>query len=296
MRRSHGRLAGLARIAGVVLLVLVFLFGMGVAYTLGFGYDSHAYWTAAHDLAHLYERPPLAQDAYLYSPAFVTALWPLAQLPWPVFALCWGAFLVGCFFWLLRRLPPFWFVPSALACVPEVLTGNVYGPMAVAMVIGLRHGAAWSFPLLTKVTPGLVGLGFFVVRGDWRRLAYALGATFLAVAVSASVVPGAWTEWVRFLVEQRSSGAVAAILPVPMRVVGVAVAVVLVVLAARRDRYWLLPIAGVLVSPTLGPNTLTLLAAVPRLLEIARDRPNEESTPQSHGQRSSIRPREIEPG
>jgi Glycosyltransferase family 87 len=296
MRRSHGRLLGVLRVTSVVLLVLVFLFGMGVAYTLGFGYDSHAYWTAAHDLAHLYDRPPLARDAYLYSPAFVTALWPLAQLPWPVFAVCWGALLAGCFFWLLRRLPPFWFVPAALACVPEVLTGNVYALMAVAMVIGLGHGAAWSFPLLTKVTPGLVGLGFLVVRGDWRRLAYGLGATALAVAFSALVVPGAWTEWVHFLVEQRSSGAIAAILPVPVRVVAVAVAVVLVLLAARRDRYWLLPVAGILVSPTLGPNTLTLLAAVPRLLDIARERPNEDSAPRSLAERSSVRPREIEPG
>jgi Glycosyltransferase family 87 len=274
------RLLPVARVAGVVLLVLLFLFGMGVAYTLGFGYDSHAYWVAAHDLAHLYDKPPLARDAYLYSPAFVTALWPLAQLPWPVFAVCWASLLTVSFFWLLRRLPPFWFVPAALACVPEVLTGNVYALMAVAMVLGVRHGAAWAFPLLTKVAPGVVGLGFFVVRADWRRLAHALGTTAVLVGVSALITPGAWGEWVHFLVEQRPSGAVAAILPVPVRVAGVVIAVVLVVTAARRSRYWLLPVAAVLVSPTLGPNTLTLLAAVPRLLDLATgEQPPERAGP-----------------
>jgi hypothetical protein len=296
MESAGRRLPGAVRVVAIVLMLLVFLFGMGVAYTLGFGYDSHAYWTAAHDLAHLYDRPPLARDAYLYSPAFVVVLWPLAQLPWPIFALCWGALLAGCFFWLLRRLPPFWFVPAALACVPEVLTGNVYALMAVAMVIGLRHGAAWSFPLLTKVTPGLVGLGFFVVRGDWRRLVYALGTTAVVVGATALIIPGAWTEWVRFLVEQRVSGAVAAILPLPVRVVGGAVAVVLVVLAARRSHYWMLPVAAVLVSPTLGPNTLTLLAAVPRLLDARHRERGAEPSQRVPSEPTAARPGEIGPG
>ena len=126
MESAGRRLPGAVRVVAIVLMLLVFLFGMGVAYTLGFGYDSHAYWTAAHDLAHLYDRPPLARDAYLYSPAFVVVLWPLAQLPWPIFALCWGALLAGCFFWLLRRLPPFWFVPprwrAFLKCSPATCT------------------------------------------------------------------------------------------------------------------------------------------------------------------------------
>ena len=149
-----------------VALVGVFLFGLGVAYTLGFGYDSHAYWVAARDLDHLYERPPLAQDAYLYSPAFIQILWPIAQLPWPVFAVIWAAASAAAFFWLLRRLQPLWFVLGMLACVPEVLTGNVYGPMAVALVLGVRRSWPWVLPLLTKVTPGLIGVLFFGLRPE----------------------------------------------------------------------------------------------------------------------------------
>jgi hypothetical protein len=281
MRANSVALPKILSFVAIVVLILLFLFGMGVAYTLGFGYDSHAYWNAAQDLAHLYDRPPLARDAYLYSPAFVVVLWPLAQLPWPVFAVCFSALLALCFLWLLRGLPPFWFVPAALACVPEVLTGNVYALMAVAMVLGVRHGAAWTFPLLTKVTPGLVGLGFFAARKDWRQLGYAMATTLMTVAITALVIPGAWSEWLQFLIEQRGSGAVAAILPLPFRVFGVAVACVLVWLAARRDRYWGLPVAAVLVSPTLGPNTLTLLAAVPRLLDLGRMPDHDSAEPAS---------------
>lgn len=280
MRGNSVALPRALAFVAVVILILLFLFGMGVAYTLGFGYDSHAYWNAAQDLDHLYDRPPLARDAYLYSPAFVIVLWPLAQLPWPAFAVCFSALLAVCFFWLLRGVPPFWFVPALLACVPEVLTGNVYALMAVAMVFGVRHGAPWTFPLLTKVTPGILGLGFLLVRREWRQFVYALACTLGVVAVTALILPGAWSEWIQFLIEQRASRAVAAIIPLPVRVVGAVLAVVLVWIAARRDRFWLLPVAAVLVSPTLGPNSLTLLAAVPRLLDARRAvRPHPAASP-----------------
>lgn len=246
-------------------LVGVFLFGLGVAYTLGFGYDSHAYWVAARDLDHLYERPPLAQDAYLYSPAFIQILWPIAQLPWPVFAVIWAAASAAAFFWLLRRLQPLWFVLGMLACVPEVLTGNVYGPMAVALVLGVRRSWPWVLPLLTKVTPGLIGVLFFGLRPNFRRLGLLALTTTVVVGASVAITPGAWLDWGRFLVSNISNGATAALIPVPVRILGVVVALLLTWVAARRRSYWALAVAAVLVSPTLGPNTLTLLAAVPRM-------------------------------
>jgi hypothetical protein len=248
-----------------VALIVVFLFGLGVAYTMGFGYDSHAYWEAAHRLDDLYNRPPLAKDAYLYSPAFVQVLWPMAQLPWPAFAVLWAVLLTVAFFWLLKDLRPTWFVIGMLACVPEILTGNVYGLMAVCLVLGVRRGWPWALPLLTKVTPGVVGLFFHALRLDLRRLGAALLTTAIIGGSSVALDPSAWVDWVRFLVENRSSGATSAILPVPVRVVGAAAAVVLTWMAARRRSYWALAVAAVLVSPTLGPNTLTLLAAIPRM-------------------------------
>jgi Glycosyltransferase family 87 len=254
----------LAAVAGIF-LVAVFLFGIGVAYTLGFGYDSHAYWEAAHRLDHLYDRPPLAKDAYLYSPAFVQLLWPIAQLPWPVFAVVWGAISAAAFFWLLNRLPPVWFVLGMLACVPEILTGNVYGLMAVSIVLGVRRGWPWVLPLITKVTPGAVGLAFFALRPDLRRTAAVLLWTALVIGVSVAISPTAWIDWFQFLVDNWSSSATSAIVPFPLRILGLVAALALTWLAARRRSYWALALVSVLVSPTVGPNTLTLLAAVPRL-------------------------------
>ena len=48
--------------------------------------------------------------------------------------------------------------------------------MAAAIALGFRYPAAWSFLLLTKVTPG-IGLVWFAVRREWRPLAIALGFT-----------------------------------------------------------------------------------------------------------------------
>jgi hypothetical protein len=266
MRRRASRARLLLSAATVVALVFLFLFGLAVAYTLGFGYDSHAYWVAAHDPNHLYERAPLEKDAYLYSPAFVQVVWPLTQLPWPVFAVVWGALLASIFFWLLKELPPRWFIPAMLACVPEILTGNVYAFMAAAMVLGVSQGWPWALPLLTKVAPGVVGFAFLALRGDVKRLNQAVLATLATVGVSLSLGVGPWVDWGRFLVDNRSSGAVGAIVPVPVRVAGAVVAAGLVVVAARRRALWALPLAAILLSPTLGPNTLTLLAAAPRLV------------------------------
>ena len=46
----------------------------------------------------------------------------------------------------------------------------------MAIVLGLRHSAAWAFPLLTKVLPG-VGMVWHVVRREWGSLAIATGVT-----------------------------------------------------------------------------------------------------------------------
>jgi hypothetical protein len=215
-------------------LVALFLFGLGVAYTLGFGYDSHAYWEAAHRLDDLYDRPPLAKDAYLYSPAFIQMLWPLAQLPWPVFAVVWSAISAVTFFWLLNRLPRMWFVLGMLACVPEILTGNVYALMAIGIVLGVRRGWPWVFPLLTKVTPGGVGLLFYALRPDLQRVGSVRRWTAVVVGASVAINPGAWVDWFEFLVGNRSNAATSAILPFPFRVAGLVVALALTGLAARR--------------------------------------------------------------
>jgi hypothetical protein len=238
------------------------VFGTWYATQVGLGYDSHAYWSAVQDMDHLYGAAALSQDAYLYSPLFAQAIWPLGRLPWPLFGVVWSLGLAACFVWLLRPLPPHWFAPALVATLPEVLTGNIYALMASALVLGARRGAPWVFLGLTKVTPGLVGVAWLAAGRRWRPLA--IGVLIGAVLVGLSYVsaPMAWHDWVHLLVSG-SAG-----LPW-LTVTQLAVGLALTVFAAVTRRGWLLPVATILVSPTFGPNTVTLLSALPRLTQTA---------------------------
>jgi hypothetical protein len=243
------------------------------------GLDSHAYWAAWS--GDMYGRPPNTMDAYLYSPAFAQALWPLAQLPWPVFGVVWAAATVAALIYLLAPLGWRWVAPLLLICSPEVVSGNVFWLLALVAVFGIRHPYLWAFPLLTKLTPGLGPL-WFAVRREWRNVAISASATVLVVAVSYALSPNLWVQWVDFLVEHAASsssrvGATAA----PPLLVRLPIALSLLVLTALTDRLWGLPLAMVLVTPVAGIAALTILAAVPRLLltDVARPRGRAADSP-----------------
>lgn len=250
--------------------------GTWYATQVGFGYDSHAYWSAVQDMDHLYDASALTRDAYLYSPLFAQVLWPLGRLPWPVFGVLWSALQAVLFVWLLRPLPPRWFVPTLVASVPEVLTGNIYALMATALVLGATRGSPWVFLALTKVTPGFVGLTWLSVTRYWRALAGALLLGVVLVGVSYVAAPAAWQEWVHFLAGRTDGSGTGPGVPwlsVALLIVGLAVSA----FAAATRRAWLLPVATILVSPTFGPNTLTLLSAVPRLASQPNETPGATS-------------------
>lgn len=225
------------------------------------GQDSHAYWLAAQgDLA--YSRAPGRPDAYLYSPAFLTVIRPFALLPWEGFLTLWMCLEAAVLFWLVKPLRARWAVPIYLLCLPEIVVGNIYILLAGAAVVGLRKPAAWAFPILTKVTLG-VGLLWFAVRGDWRRLLHGLGALALIVVASYLLDPGQWNDWLQFLVDHRD-GTPDSRTSFLLRC---ALAVLLVVIGARKQWPWLVPPAMVLASPVLvGLIALTMLAAIPRLV------------------------------
>lgn len=245
--------------AGWIGSVVFAFFGLTYAAQIGFGYDSHAYWSAVQDLDHLYGAPALSRDAYLYSPAFAQALWPLGRLPWPAFWLVWSGLLLAAFVWLLRPLPARWFTPAIVAVLPEIVTGNIYAFMAVAIVLGTSRGSSWSFLALTKVTPGLVGFAWFIGGRRWRALAEAVATTAVLIGISYLTLPQQWRDWVAFLTS--GSGASASTLGGVLVVAALALAV----FGAVTRRPWVLPVAVILASPTLGVNTLTLLGALPRL-------------------------------
>ena len=250
------------------------LFAFASVLTNGFGLDSHAYWSAWRN--GLYSAAPEQRDAYLYSPAFAQGIWPLTLLPWPVFCVGWMLAGAAAYAWLLAPLGRTWAVPLFGMCVLEIVTGNVWPFFALVLVAGFRFPAAWAFPILLKLTPG-VGLLWFAVRREWRALTIAVLTTLAVAGVSFAVAPHLWTEWVRLLLhpEQFMNPARKVMHPTlhfPALVhlaVGIPISIALTVHAARTNRAYLLPVAVLLSVPVFGLNVFGILAAIPRLLQSA---------------------------
>ncbi len=220
------------------------------------GLEAWCYWSAS--LLEPYARSVwTTPGAYVYSPAFLQVISPLTALAWPVFMAVWTGLLL-----LAVRLltGARWFVLGVALVAIELLGGNISLLLAVAIVVGFRWPAAWAFVLLTKITPG-IGLLWFVVRGEWRSLAIALGATAVVVAVSALLMPAAWVEWIGVLQASAGKGGTWAAIPVPL-LVRLPLAAALVVWGAKTDRRWTVPVASMLALPALWYGSLSMLLAV----------------------------------
>ncbi|MEO8461744.1 MAG: glycosyltransferase family 87 protein [Chloroflexota bacterium] len=238
----------------VACVVLALAHFMGIVAT---GVDAHSYW-ASNPFDPYGAIRPGQQDAYFYAPVFTQLLGPLHLLPWPVFIGLWTLLLSAALVWMTGLWAGF-----AILFVPvfvDLSVGNIHLLLAAAVVGGFRWPWLWSFPLLTKVTPG-VGLLWFVVRREWRNLGMAIGATALVSVVSFVVAPGLWFQWVGTL-----SGAVgqpdhAFIVPVPIAV-RLIPAAGLVIWGARTDRRWTVVVAAMLALPILWINGLAMLVGV----------------------------------
>ena len=157
--------------------------------------------------------------------------------------------------WLVRPWP--WVVPIlVLPIIYELCVGNVHFLIAAAIVLGFRASAAWAFPILTKLTPG-VGVTWFVVRREWRALAVALGVIGAITAVSFVLGPTAWADWIDLLVSSPGRSQL-----LPLRVAGAAV---LVVFGAWTGRRWLVPVAVWIALPIVWINSWVILLAIIRL-------------------------------
>ena len=262
------RLEDLKRAVWVALIPGAILFmalqTVGYARAGMIGVDSHAYWMAVRFSETWYTRPPGYRDAFLYSPAFAQAIWPLGQLPWLAFQSVWMAGQGAVLAWLLAPLG--WKHGLVLApfFIAEILLGNVYFFFAGALVVSLgRAPGALALPLLTKIAPGIVGI-WFVVRREWRAAGWAAAVTVLIVAVSAAFAPAAWLAWGQFVAHSAGQGA-------GPRTARLAAALGITIWAARTGRAWLLAPALILACPSLGGyNSVAVLAAIPRLLQFER--------------------------
>ena len=236
------------------------------------GFDAHAYWAAWHH--HLYSAAPEHIDAYLYSPVFAEAIWPLTLLPWPVFCALWLGTVAAVYLWLLAPLSLEWRIPIFLICSLDIVSGNIWSFFALVLVLGFRLPALWALPMLTKVTP-VLGPIWFAARREWRSLAIALGTTAALALVSFALGPDLWHRWFTLLLHPGSfaHGRQGDIRPLlyPSTPVVLAlelpIAFAITIYAARTDRRWLLPVAMLFASPVFTANAFVMLAAIPRLRE-----------------------------
>lgn len=220
------------------------------------GIDARAYWGV--DLAYPYAHSAVGElSTYLYAPAFAQLLAPFSALPFGVFFAFWTTVSLVLLVWLVRPWP--WAVPMLLLPIGyELCVGNIHILLAAALVVGLRAPAAWAFPILTKITPG-VGALWFLARGRWRAFAIAAGTTAAITLVSALLSPSAWSDWIAFLLASPARTEL-----LPERLV---LAAALVVAGARTNRAWLVPVAAWLALPVIWVNSWVLLLAVIRLRE-----------------------------
>jgi hypothetical protein len=131
--------------------------------------------------------------------------------------------------------------------------------MAVAIVLGFRYPAAWSFVLLTKVTPG-IGLLWFAVRREWRALGIALGATAAISAVTLVFLPSQWLGWLEMLRDSAGAQQPLPALPIPLWL-RLPVAAAIVWWGARHNARWTVPVAATLALPALWIGGLAILVA-----------------------------------
>lgn len=218
--------------------------------------DAYTYWSAPY--SDPYPGPELGRPgAYLYSPAFLQALAPLRLLPWEAFHALWAAFGFAALVFLVGPLGG----ALALTVLPfvfrDLLVGNIHLLLAAAIVVGVRYPAVWTFPLLTKVTPG-IGLLWFAGRREWKRMALALATTGFIALASFALAPDLWFEW---LARLRGDTQRAGDLYVALIGVRLAVGALIVLYAGWRGRAWLVPIAVVIALPILWPDSLAILLA-----------------------------------
>ena len=251
-------------IAGLLFAGYLFVVVAPVSGT--FGFDAYAYWHL--DLAAPYSQSAGGLGAFTYTPVIARLFAPFAALPWFTYLWLWLAVLVATVAWLGWRssLLVLAFPPVAL----ELYHGNVHLLIAAAIVLGFRWPATWAFVILTKVTPG-VGLIWFAVRREWRRLGIALGATAVLVAVSLLVDSSLWRAWLTDDILKTATGT-----PLDQFSLGIPLwlrlpaAAALVAWGGRTDRAWTVPVAATLGLPILWPTGFAILAA---LWPIAARRP-----------------------
>ena len=220
------------------------------------GADARTYWGAPLD--NPYPGPQLGlPGAYLYPPPFIQAFAPLRLLPFEVFQAVWALIGAAALVFLVGPVGAALAITFLPFVFRDLLVGNIHLMLAATIVIGLRQPAAWAFPILTKITPG-VGILWFVARREWRNAVLAVGVATVIAAISFALAPNLWFEW---LARMRGDTGTAGDTYLLVLVARVVAAAVLVFVAGLIGRAWLIPIAVLVSLPILWPDSLALLLA-----------------------------------
>jgi hypothetical protein len=243
---------GMSLVGGAVIVLLL-------ANPDSHGLDAIAYWSINPSNPYSSALGNLnAMDSIRYAPPFILALLPAHLLPWSVFITGWTLLCLTALVFVSGR----WALALA-ALYPvamELSAGNVNLLIGAAVVVGFRWPAAWSFVLLTKVTPG-VALVWFAVRKEWRSLAIVLGVTAGISALSWLVAPNLWGQWIIALQSMVGVEPEGLHLPIPLPI-RLAAATLLVAWGAKTDRPWTVLVGVTLAMPTIWLATLSPLAGL----------------------------------
>ena len=250
---------------GVTLGLLVLVMA-SVVIEIVRGWDGDPYYYWATHLETLYQGYDISGGTHAYSPAFAQSFVPFQWLPWPVFRIVWGVIAGFVLLWLSGPVSRAWKPAFLLFGTIEIVHGNIHLLLAGAIALAARWPAAWSFVLLTKVTPG-IALLWYPARGEWRALTVAIGTTLAVIAVSALVAPDMWPRWIDTLMANREAGGVTIAPSIPLWV-RLPFAALLVAWGARHDRPWTIAAAALLAVPHIWLQSFVILTAIPRLHQV----------------------------
>jgi hypothetical protein len=260
LSRAPGRQLSWTRIARDALSVagvISLWFFWRTGWPPGLGVDTYAYWVVDPAAPYHTTGDPFEVGAFRYSPAAAQVLSLINWLPWDAFFWVWMALLFAAVVYIGR-----WWSVAVLGLPPVLISlwyGNIDVLLAASIVAGFRWPAAWAFPLLTKVTPGL-GLLWFAVRREWRHLAIALGATVAIAAVSFALAPELWSEWPRALM------AVSGYPGGDTLILRIIAAALIVTWGALTGRRWTVIVAAELANPTISGRGFAILIGVVPLI------------------------------
>jgi hypothetical protein len=150
----------------------------------------------------------------------------------------------------------------------HALNGNVQLFIAAGLVFALRGNVlGWLPGLLTKVVSG-IGLGWYVVRGEWRPLVLSLAAAAAVAAFSFIFSPSQWFQWVDWTIKNAGTPSPIVLEPIPF-IVRLPMSLAVLIWGARTNRAWVVPIAVGWGTPALylGTYPSMWIASIPLFLD-----------------------------